>query len=186
MPSSNVDKIPMVIRQAQKFEPHKILDVGVGFGKYGMLLREYLELLVPAERQQDPCYLRSRWTRTIHGIEIFGDFLQDWHRCFYDEIFVGDVREILPTLLPDYDLVLLCDVLEHMDMPEALAVLYYCERISAHVIVSLPAGEYPQEKLFGNEHEKHRSTWYAPDLSSRGYAVQTSRGEQGPWLVAWR
>ena len=48
-------------------QPRSILDVGCGFGKYGMLLREYLD--VWHER-----YDKERWQVRIVGIEAFEQY----------------------------------------------------------------------------------------------------------------
>jgi hypothetical protein len=40
------------------------MEIGVGFGKYGLLLREYLEIWGEGEVYED-------WLRKIDGIEIF-------------------------------------------------------------------------------------------------------------------
>ncbi len=48
MPLSFAQAIPVIIEQVAHLKPSSILDVGIGFGKYGVLLREVLEF--PYER----------------------------------------------------------------------------------------------------------------------------------------
>ncbi|MGF9965198.1 hypothetical protein [Bacillus rhizoplanae] len=54
MPSSIYQAIPDILQHIIVEEPMSILDVGVGFGKYGLLLREALD--VPYER-----YHKHEW-----------------------------------------------------------------------------------------------------------------------------
>ena len=49
-------------------QPDSILDVGMGFGKYGFLSRKYLELFDGREKLND-------WKRIIDSIEIFGNYV---------------------------------------------------------------------------------------------------------------
>jgi len=44
MPTSNWQNISYNIDLIRKIKPQSILDVGVGFGRWGILLREFLEL----------------------------------------------------------------------------------------------------------------------------------------------
>ena len=51
-------------------QPLRILDVGVGFGKWGHLFREYTDI---NEAEHDPArYARENWRVQIDGIEGFG------------------------------------------------------------------------------------------------------------------
>lgn len=43
MPTSHPNQINEIIQIAELLRPASVLDVGVGYGKYGFLLREYLE-----------------------------------------------------------------------------------------------------------------------------------------------
>ena len=45
MPSSRPNTIPTVIHIVKQLRPSSILDVGVGFGKWGHLFREYTDIV---------------------------------------------------------------------------------------------------------------------------------------------
>ena len=51
MPSSRPNTIPTVINLLRQLKPQSILDVGVGFGKWGHLFREYTDIL---EAEHEP------------------------------------------------------------------------------------------------------------------------------------
>jgi hypothetical protein len=157
MPTSNLRQVSGIVEMIVAADPQSMLDVGVGFGKYGVLAREYLELL-------DGHALYDDRSRRIDGIEIFPDYLTDLHHAVYDRIMEGDAVEILPTLPnADYDLILLVDVLEHFPTQVGSVVLEECLRVGRNLIVSTPLHFFTQEG-YGNPHEQHRSFWTKGDL----------------------
>ena len=80
------DCLDVVTRQ----RPGSVLDAGIGFGLWGHLLRQYLDVwegrIQPAE-----------WQIRIDGIEIAEERIQAHARYLYDDILVGDIREVVPT-----------------------------------------------------------------------------------------
>lgn len=77
MPTSNLELAPRIVRLVETADPHRsILDVGPGYGKYGILLREYLNR--KPERldaiEVEPSYVTPRlealyWTRAdFHSV----------------------------------------------------------------------------------------------------------------------
>src|SRR5262245_47014859 len=112
MPSSRPNTIPTVIHLLRQLKPQSILDVGVGFGKWGHLFREYTDIL---EAEHEPArYRRKNWRVRIDGIEGHAAYLTPMHRFLYNRIHVGDAAHLLPKL-SSYDLIFLGDVIEHFD-----------------------------------------------------------------------
>src|SRR5215216_7603641 len=106
MPSSRPNTIPTVIHLLKQLEPQSILDIGVGFGKWGHLFREYTDI---QQAEEDPQrYQRQNWKVRIDGIEGYAEYLTDMHRYLYNNIYTGDAIELLRGL-PTYDLVFLGD-----------------------------------------------------------------------------
>src|SRR5215813_9744166 len=119
MPSSRPNTIPTVVHLLRQLRPNSILDVGVGFGKWGHLFREYTDIL---EAEQDPMrYQRSHWRVRIDGIEGHAAYLTDMHRFLYNEIHVGEAGALMKTL-PNYDLIFLGDILEHFERSAGLVL----------------------------------------------------------------
>ncbi|MCI0745080.1 MAG: hypothetical protein L0Y58_06715, partial [Verrucomicrobia subdivision 3 bacterium] len=82
MPSSRPNTIPTVIHVVRQLKPASILDVGVGFGKWGHLFREYTDIL---EAEHDPKrYQRRNWRVRIDGIEAHKAYLTPMHRFLYN------------------------------------------------------------------------------------------------------
>ncbi|MEJ2502387.1 MAG: class I SAM-dependent methyltransferase, partial [Gemmatimonadota bacterium] len=142
-----------------RLDPSSVLDIGVGFGKWGHLIREYTDIRL-AERDPDR-YSRENWKTRIDGIEGFPGYLTAMHDYLYDRIHVGDMREIIRQL-GRYDMILLADVIEHVEKADGEALLQDClAHCDGAVVVSTPAVFRPQGDACGNPFEAHRSFWRA-------------------------
>jgi 2-polyprenyl-3-methyl-5-hydroxy-6-metoxy-1,4-benzoquinol methylase len=158
MPSSCLDVLEKTIQTVIEINPSSILDFGVGFGKYGHLCREYLELINGRYKKED-------WQVRIDGIEVFSSYIQDHQKAIYNAIHIWDLNNLfdIPTsvLWHTYDLYLMMDVLEH---------LYNWEKIfdvipkNSAIIAATPFGDYPQGAVFGNEYERHVQAFVLEDL----------------------
>lgn len=163
MPSSRPNTIPTVIHLVRQIKPKSILDVGVGFGKWGHLFREYTDI---NEAENDPArYQRRHWRVRIDGIEGYAAYLTPMHRYLYNHLHVGDASALLKRL-PRYDLIFLGDVIEHLEKAAGLRLLRGAFKMANKaVIVTTPKFETGQAGLCGNELERHRSLWSAEDFS---------------------
>lgn len=157
MPTSEYAQIPKVVEVIARLAPRTVLDVGAGYGKYGVLAREYAPVTrVDAIDANAPRY------------------------PVYDHVYLGDLRQIdalLPAEAPHYDLALFLDVIEHLDKPEAYALTDQLVRRCRRVLITTPWGFRPQE-IPGMPFETHRSGWVPWDLSRR-YRVHEWRAFPG-------
>ena len=175
MPSSRPNLIPTVIHIIRQLRPKSILDVGVGFGKWGHLFREYTDIL---ESEHDPArYKRENWQVRIDGIEGFPDYLTEMHRFIYNDIHIGNATEVIGRL-PKYDVVFLGDVIEHFTPEDGKQFLREAmDHANQAVLISTPKYETEQDALCGNELERHRSLWSARDFKKfPGTQVKTIDG----------
>ena len=62
MPSSHHNQVSKILDIIINLNPQSVLDVGVGFGKYGFLCREYLELWDGREEYK-------KFLRRVDGIQ---------------------------------------------------------------------------------------------------------------------
>ena len=163
MPSSRPNTIPTVIHLVRQLKPKSILDVGVGFGKWGHLFREYTDI---NEAENDPArYQRKKWRVRIDGIEGYAAYLTPMHRYLYNHLHIGNAGTLL-NKLPQYDLIFLGDVIEHLEKAAGLRLLRAAlKKANKAVIVTTPKFETGQADLCGNELERHRSLWSAEDFS---------------------
>ncbi|ANF98482.1 glycosyltransferase [Paenibacillus bovis] len=157
MPTSWYQTIPNILNHIIMENPASILDIGIGFGKYGFLSREMLEL--PYER-----YQKEQWTVRIDGVEAFESYKNPIHEFVYNDIYYGDILETIDQL-PSYDVILLIDVLEHFTKEDGKRLL---EKLVKHtnkaLIVSTPIFPAEQEEYLGNKYEEHKSRWSITDL----------------------
>jgi predicted SAM-dependent methyltransferase len=149
MPSSHWYQLNEIMELIIFTQPKSILDIGMGFGKYGFLSREYLELFDGREKYND-------WKRTIDSIEIFEKYLTSLNKMIYDKIYIGNALDILPTLDKKYDLILLVDILEHFHYDEGIQLLKVCDQQSNNTIISTPRHFFSQREMFGNLAEIHK------------------------------
>ena len=141
--------------------PRSLLDIGAGFGKYGVLAREYLEL-------HDYSWRKPNWQCHIDGIEAFEEYLSELHNFTYNHVFVGNALDIVPTLEEHYDLVLLVDVLEHFTFDDGVKLLKDCSSLANNVLVSTPLDWIAQTDILGNPYEIHKSLWKKRNFNQFG------------------
>lgn len=162
MPSSLHYHIADVLSIIGRLQPASFLDVGCGFGRWGFLVREHLDVL--HER-----YSRESWSARIDAVEVFEPYICGHHRYLYDNIYIGRIEELLPTL-GVYDVILAGEILEHIEKSASLATLAQLrDKARKALIVSVPLGhDWPQGEVLGNPAEAHVSTWTAEELNRLG------------------
>ena len=150
MPTSEHWQIPRVVDAMIRERPQTLLDLGAGYGKYGVLAREYTSVTrLDAVDANPPRY------------------------AVYDHVYLGDLRE-LDRVLPDeafrYDLALFIDVIEHLEKQEAWRLLGQLARRAKRVLITTPLG-FRRQEIPGLPFETHRSGWHPWDFRGR-YAVR--------------
>lgn len=161
MPTSQHFQISKIIDLIIKLNPHSILDIGVGFGKYGMLCREYLELWNNRQAYK-------KFFRRIDGIEAFKDYITPLHEYIYDNIYLGDALEIIEKINFKYDLVIVIDVLEHFNKNSGKLLIEKIFKKSNGLLISTPKIFALQKDSFNNIYEIHRSSWSKKALERIG------------------
>lgn len=145
-------------------KPMSVLDIGAGFGKYGFLCREYLELWDGRQEYSD-------FRRRIDAVEAFPQYITPIHRFVYDNIYEDDILNVADKISFRYDLVLIIDVLEHFDKATGQSLLQQLLAKHKGVLVSTPKNPSKQLDAFGNEYERHKSRWDKNELRGFGNAL---------------
>lgn len=138
-----------------RMQPRTVLDVGVGYGKWGFLIRESLDWL--ADRH-DPAH----WQTRITGLEAFEGYSSPMYNWVYDEIVYRDIASWARNC-PSYDLVMMGDVIEHMTKQEGLDLLDVLLEKSRNVIIATPVDFFTQD-ILNNPWEEHKSLWSIADF----------------------
>ena len=159
--------VPHVLQCVRAIQPQSILDIGIGYGKYGLLVREYLEVPAPSTGNQ-----AEKLPLRVDGVEAFPEYVGPIQRAIYDNVFVGDARQVVPTL-GHYDLALMLDVIEHLSHADGQALLTeLLERTSKGIVLTTPVEPKEQGAILGNEYERHVSKWRPHNFQVSGGVVQ--------------
>jgi len=158
-----------------KTKPQSVLDIGVGYGKWGFLSREYTDINA---HNYDP----STWQVRIDGVEAFPEYATPTYSYIYNNIYYGDVREVLPNL-PDYDLVIIGDVIEHFPKEDGQRLLAELRKKARYILLSSPTVFFTQE-LFDNDYETHHSLWTVDDF--KGFEFEYDEFDQWVFVALLR
>jgi len=159
MPSSTPKVLTPICEAILSLQPiHSALDIGVGMGKMGALIREYCEIYINWR------FYQEEWKVLIHGIEIHEKYKNPMYQM-YSEIFYGDATKVIDNLPYKYDLITMLDVIEHIEKREALKLLSKMRQKGKHVIVSYCNND--QGPARDNPHEAHISKWNVADFNPK-------------------
>ncbi|HQK52850.1 MAG TPA: methyltransferase domain-containing protein [Sedimentibacter sp.] len=154
MPIGSFAILPDVINELIKVKPKTILDLGCGFGIYGVAVREWLEL----------GYNENGWNIYIEGVEAFQKYRNpNWEH--YDKIIVGDILKV--NFDRKYDAILLLDVIEHFEKEIGRKLIEQIKKLlnpGGILLVGTTAIFCKQDAVYGNEFERHRSLWTIDDF----------------------
>lgn len=150
MPLSRPNSLSEIMGIIWKANPTSILDVGVGFGGNGVLFRQYTDIRWGRYK---------KWKTRIDGIEIFKKYKNPIWKYIYNKVIIGDAFYKIQKL-PNYDIIFLGDILEHLEHSSALTLLNNCiKKANQFVIISTPAtfrNTLTGVILHNNPYEAHR------------------------------
>jgi len=158
VPCSRPSALAHICNRIIEKNPMSVLDIGIGFGKFGFLAREYTDVRLGRY---------FHWRTKIDGIEIFEKYVTPLQRQIYDNIYIGNAIDILPTL-DKYDMIICSDMLEHLNEKDGVFLLDAIEEKTRFAMIATPIRVLRQEALYNNEHEKHISAWSKETLSKWG------------------
>jgi len=173
MPSSTWVHISTVLDIVWKHQPKSVLDVGAGFGRWGFLTRELLDIF----RNR---YSKGDWQTVIDGVEIWSRYICHHHKYLYSNIYTTSIEDFFKSNKQSYDVIIAGDVIEHLEKKKALEVINSLRMITDKVlIVCIPLGSgYPQkaskpDKLgLVNKAEEHLSIWEETDFDKLGLTAK--------------
>jgi hypothetical protein len=161
--TSNWQNISYNIDLVRKLNPKSILDIGVGFGRWGILFREFLEIWENGKYD-------GKWERIIDGIEIYEPYVKDYHKYFYTHIYRGNALDFLRTSGKNYDLINCGDVIEHFTKDQGEELIRLSLETGRYVLITIPIGKYWEQETYGdNPYEQHKSVWYNNDFTKYKY-----------------
>lgn len=155
MPTSDPKIITPVCEAIKIINPKKALDIGVGFGKWGALIREYTDIW-------NWRFYESEYQTEIHGIEPFEKYHESPNYRHYDQVYKETIWENLVTSSHSYNLIIMMEVLEHLPKDEGFKVLEWLLERTDHLIFSY--SNIHQKNVRDNPLEDHVSKWELEDF----------------------
>jgi len=160
MATSNWQHISYCCELLFALAPRSILDVGMGFGRWGMLGREMCDIFWRENVFPD------QWKVRIVGVEAFARIVQPYHNVFYNQVIVRDGLEALREERRQFHLVILGDVLEHFPRAQGEELLALSRQKGYYTMLCVPLGRgWEQGALYGNPYERHLSQWRYRDFA---------------------
>jgi hypothetical protein len=141
MPQSQQSELgtSIIVNHILQNPTRTILDIGCGEGKWGKLLKNKVS--------------------TIDGVEAWAPYIQKYNLYqYYNNLFNIDIR--LFEFNQKYDIVILGDVLEHLQYNEAIEVLNKLKLNTNIIYLTLPITICIQDgNIIGNPYETHHYQW---------------------------
>lgn len=165
MPVSHRDNKPVIerlLREEYHGYPMSVLDIGIGWGNVGSIVRSI------------------SGTITLIGIEIFPEYINDNNnqKNIYNAIIIGDAAVEIDRI-PYVDIVLMIDVFEHFEKDVALTLLQKCISKCSKIIMCIPITEFMQGPEFGNIYEEHKYQWSPDEIVALGGQHEWDNGIVG-------
>ena len=161
MPMGSVSIIPAICHRLSVSRPKHVLDLGIGFGLWGALVRQYVDNGV------------TPYATRLVGVEGFEGYRNpNWEH--YDRVHVCWIGAFLSEAQSTYGAILILDVIEHFDKDGGHHILDMAhDRLSpgGELFVATPAIWMEQGAAYGNELERHRSLWTADEFRAMGFDV---------------
>lgn len=175
MPSSDPRVLTEACREIIIANPKSVLDIGVGFGKWGVLAREYTDVW-------NYRFYPKEWETFIVGIEVHPKYDNPiWD--IYNLILHGDAMQVLDDIInlsydgrvkteeadkavvppKHYDMAIMIDVLEHFEKSAGQKLLDKVVSICDKFLVSY--SNSVQKDVRDNKYEDHLSTWEDKDFA---------------------
>lgn len=173
MPTSDPRVISGACREIFLMNPKTVLDIGVGFGKWGVMSREYTDIW-------NQRFYPNEWLTTIIGVEVHPKYSNPvWD--VYSRILIGEASKVLKgicagdydredpkdidsCIIPpkNYDLAIMIDVLEHFEKEQGQKFLDLVMGMCDNFLVSYCNSE--QKDVRDNKYEDHLSIWSDEDF----------------------
>ncbi|MBI3334504.1 class I SAM-dependent methyltransferase [Candidatus Pacearchaeota archaeon] len=160
MPSSSPHLIGRVIEALITLKPDSLLDIGTGFGKYGVLAREYLDYET-----------YPNFKKQIDGIEVFKRYVTPVHKYVYNNIYIGEAGKMLEKIKRKYDVVLLLDVLFDFTKEDGRKLIKQILKKNNALLLSIVKVCWNEKAEFDNPYEIFKSQWTERELRSFGACI---------------
>ena len=164
MPIARPTVIPFVcewLSQKNTNDIKSVLDIGSGFGIWGFLSREYIQIWKSNITKEE--YINHYKNMRVDAVEIARWYTTELQKEIYNNLYTGDMRDVVPKL-GHYDLVIMGDVLEHVNLEDGRKLVETIRKKSKWLIITMPDYFARCEAKMGNEAEIHQYVWKDEDF----------------------
>ena len=172
MPVGNIGMGPQIIQAYNAVKPRTILDIGIGFGYWGVTIRNYTGAN-PETGEMDMRHIH------IDGVEIFPKYRNPFWAA-YNQVYEGNIKDIL-HILPNYDLVMAIDLVEHLPRHVTRQIVRKSRNFILGVCTVM--SEEHKKSPYGNIKENHKTLWTMKEFQNMG-ALTACMSED--YFVVWR
>lgn len=205
MPIGSFSLIYHLADQLQKHRPKHVLDLGVGFGLSGAIVRQYLDHGV-FELKSNPEFPDIapwiKWGTRLIGIEGFEGYKNPaWE--LYDMVKVMDIVDYVDGTIGRYvdkteegaehndtfstDFIILTDVLEHFTKEEGNILIPKLIKLLSPggvLLIGTPGVFVEQGAVHGNEYERHKSLWKWNEFPPGFEVIKNGQGDEfGHYMI---
>ncbi len=167
------ENIPIILETVLSKNPIKIVDIGAGMGKYGLLVRE--QYLSSKAEKGELSPLDDITIDAIEDTEYFFEFRRGLLEVIYDNVFKGSVFDSTDILFQNkYDMVLLIDTVEHWTKEEALSLIRKINKYS-DILVSTPKKTGMYTKHYYGDPRHHITQWNESDFNEFNFDIIPSK-----------
>jgi len=165
MPSSVPQPLTHICNRILKIKPDTFLDIGIGHGKWGFLVREYTDAWKSRVKVKENQTI-------IHGIEAYSDYIGPLQKLIYDDIFIGEANDIIMrTPIKKYDIIIMAATIEHMPKKIGYNLLKRIKNKSRFAYITTPKdAKVTGKSMNHNPYETHLCEWTLKELSEFGDA----------------
>jgi len=159
MPISALGTHWPAVKRLIECKPKTVLELGVGTGRYGVAIRDFVDYLCWGADPTRP----ETWHVFLEGVEIHKPYFKSpLYDHYYDRTHNEDARDFLKAVVQarrSWDVVLCMDMIEHVPETDAIqAINRMLTCADQYVVIATPYGKHLQETVLGNEHERHQFT----------------------------
>jgi Capsular polysaccharide synthesis protein/Methyltransferase domain len=127
--------VPFCLESLRDIAPRRVLDVGVGLGRWDLLIRECCEVQQGRGKREDwQCYLEGIVSTTASGNEHLSTFYNQLHCC--------DAATFLEKMTAHWDLVIFSGGLPQWSKETAGQALFRALALSDYVLVTTSLADY--------------------------------------------
>lgn len=163
------ENIPIILNVVAAKNPKKIIDVGAGMGKYGLLLREQYISSLAEKRDLQPN--DDIVIDAIEDTEYFTKFRNSMLKAIYNTVFEKSVFNCVDVFaMGNYDMTLMIDVIEHWEKDDTMSLLTEILPYT-NVLISTPKRTGMYKDHFYGDPRHHITQWTEEDFKELDHEV---------------